>query len=63
MKTSASMDEIRKIRDANSLRHLSQTSEEFTKEMQESLDWLREVLGKPVKIVSEKIPNAEKSIA
>jgi hypothetical protein len=63
MKTSASMNEIRKIRDANSLRHLSQTSEEFTKEMQESLDWFREVFGKPVKIVTERTPNTEKSIA
>ena len=51
MKTSIAMDEVRRIRDANSLRHLSQTPEEFKKEMQESLDWFTKALGKPVKIV------------
>ena len=51
MKTSIAMDEIQKIKDANSLRYLSQTPEEFKKEMQESLDWFVKALGKPVKIV------------
>ena len=49
--TSTAMDEIRRIRDANSLRHLSQTPEEYKKEMQESLNWFTQALGKPVKIV------------
>jgi len=52
MQTSIAMDEIRKIRDANSLRHLSQTSEEFSKEMKDSVDWFIKALGKPVKIVT-----------
>ena len=49
--TSTAMDEIRRIRDANSLRHLSQTPDEYKKEMQESLDWFTKALGKPVRIV------------
>ena len=50
MKESAAMLEIRKIRDENSLRHLSQTPEEYAKEMQESFDWFMKAIGKPVKI-------------
>jgi len=53
MKTSAAMDEIRKIRDANSLRHLSQTQEERKRELQESLDWFLKAIGKPVTIVTK----------
>jgi len=45
------MDEIQKIKGANSLRHLSQTPDEFKKEMQESLDWFVRAIGKPIKIV------------
>ena len=48
---STAMDEIRKIRDKNSLRHLSQTPEERRQELKESLDWFAEAMGKPVKIV------------
>ena len=51
MKTSIAMDEIQRIKDANSLRYLSQTPEEHKKEMQESLEWFIKALGKPVKIV------------
>ena len=51
MKTSIVMDEIRKIRDANSIRHLSQTKEAFSKEMEESVDWFIKALGKPINIV------------
>ena len=50
MKTSVAMDEIRKIRDANSLKHLSQTPEERSKELKRSMDWFVEAMGKPVKI-------------
>jgi len=50
MKTSAAMDEIRKIRDANSLRRLSQTPEERRQELKRSMDWFVEAMGKPVKI-------------
>ena len=52
MQTSKVMDELRKIRDANSLRHLSQTPEEFSQEMKESASWFIKALGKPVKIVN-----------
>ena len=50
MNISAAMEEIRKIRDENSLRHLSQTPEERKQELKESLDWFIEAIGKPVKI-------------
>jgi len=39
MQTSKAMDEIRKIRDENSYRHLSQTPEEFSKEMKAPARW------------------------
>ena len=51
MQTSKVMDELRKIRDENSLRHLSQTPEEFSQEMKESVSWFINALGKPVKLV------------
>ena len=57
MKTSSCMDEIRKIRDENSLRHLSQTPEETKKELSESLDWFvgeMAKLGKTVDIVERR---------
>ena len=47
---SAAMDEIRTIRDENSLRHLTQTYEERRKELKESLDWFIEAMGKPVNV-------------
>jgi len=53
MQTSIAMDEIRKIRDENSLRHLSQTPEEFSKEMNDSVSWFIKALGKPIKIVEK----------
>ena len=51
MQTSKVMDDLRKIRDTNSLRHLSQTPEEFTQEMKNSVSWFIKALGKPVKTV------------
>ena len=61
MKTSIAMDEIQKIKDANSLRYLSQTPEEFKKEMRESREWFIKALGKPVKIVQPlKVDKAER---
>jgi len=53
MQTSKAMDEIRKIRDENSLRHLSQTPEEFSKEMNDSVNWFIKALGKPIKIAEK----------
>ena len=52
MKTSIAMDEIRKIRDANSLKHLSQTPEERERELKRSMDWFVKAMGKPVKIAN-----------
>ena len=52
MKTSKVMDELREIRDENSLRHLSQTPIEFSEEMKNSVNWFIEALGKPIKIVN-----------
>ena len=53
MKVSVAMDEIRKIRDENSLRHLSQTKDERSQELRESLDWFMEAIGKPVNVVKD----------
>ena len=53
MKTSKVMDELREIRDKNSLRHLSQTPEEFSKEMNDSVNWFIEAMGKPIEIVGK----------
>jgi hypothetical protein len=52
MKTSAAMDEIRKIRDENSLRYLSQTPEERARESKETMDWFIKAMGKPINIVT-----------
>ncbi|MCL2188740.1 MAG: hypothetical protein FWC16_05210 [Defluviitaleaceae bacterium] len=51
MQTSKVMNDLRKIRDENSLRHLSQTPEEFSQEIQESTRWFIKELGKPIKNV------------
>ena len=48
MKTSKVMEELRAIRDEDSLRHFAQTPEEFSKEMRESAEWFIEKLGKPI---------------
>ena len=45
MKSSIVMEEIRRIRDANSLRHLSQTPDEFYKEMDDSVAWFTDALS------------------
>ncbi len=52
MSTSVAMQEIRKIRDENSLRHLNMTLEERKKEAEEAIDWLATALGKPIRVVS-----------
>jgi hypothetical protein len=44
------MDDIRKIRDENSLKYLSQSSEEREEEKQKSLEWFINAIGKPVQI-------------
>ena len=54
MKTSVAMDEIRKIRDENSLRHLNMTSGEISREFDESIKIFVERLGKDIKIVSKE---------
>ena len=53
MKTSIAMDEIRKIRDENSLRYLSQTPEQREREAKKSLEWFIAAIGKPVAIVTK----------
>jgi SH3-like domain-containing protein len=52
MKTSKVMDEIRKIRDENSMRHLTMTNEEISKEHSEAVEWFIAKLGKPIEIVT-----------
>ena len=51
MRESESMKEIRKIRDENSLRHISMSQEERKRESEESIKWLSEKLGKPLKVI------------
>jgi len=53
VKTSIAMDDIRKIRDENSLKYLSQSSEEREKERQKSLEWFIKAIGKPVEIAGK----------
>ena len=52
MRTSNMMDEVRRIRDENSLRHLNMTNEEISKEHNEAIEWLAEKLGKPIDVVA-----------
>jgi len=52
MRTSKLMDELRKIRDDNSLRHLGMTNEEISKEHSEATEWLAIKMGKPVDVVT-----------
>ena len=51
MKTSIAMDEIRKIRDENSLRHLNMSDEEISNEYAETMKWFTEKLGRPLEYV------------
>ena len=51
MNVSIAMLEIRKIRDENSQRRISQPWEETKKELDESLNWFLKAIGKPVTIV------------
>ena len=52
MRVSSMMDEIRKIRDENSSRHLNMTNEEISKEHNEAVKWLVAKLGKPINVVT-----------
>ena len=49
---SEAMREIRRIRDENSLRHLSMSDEEITEEMNRSVEWFLKEMGRPVPIIS-----------
>jgi hypothetical protein len=46
------MEELRKIRDENSLRHLDMSNEEISKEHNEAVEWFVARLGRPVEIVT-----------
>ena len=54
MKESASMLEIRKIKDANSLRYIQMTNEELDEEFDEVVQKFMEKLGREVKTVSHQ---------
>jgi hypothetical protein len=54
MNESAAMLEIRKIRDENSLRRLSQTADERARESKETMDWFIKAIGKPVRVVKQE---------
>jgi hypothetical protein len=54
MRTSAAMDEIRRIRNANSIKHLSQSPDERKQELQKSMDWFAASLGKPIHRIREE---------
>ena len=51
MKTSIAMQELRRIRDENSLRYLNMTPEERREESEQALEWFSKVSKKPLKIV------------
>jgi hypothetical protein len=55
MKTSIAMQEVRKIREENSIRHLKMTSDEMFKEFSESIERFNRKLGKNVKVVSKVV--------
>jgi hypothetical protein len=48
------MDEIRRIRNANSIKHLSQSSDERKRELQKSMDWFAASLGRPIQRTREE---------
>ena len=52
MKVSECMTEIRRIKNENSLRHITMTKEERRKESEQALAWLSEKINKPLKIIS-----------
>jgi hypothetical protein len=54
MSTSVEMVELRKIRDANSLRYLSQTPEEREVESKKTMEWFVKAIGKPIQVVNNK---------
>jgi len=54
MKESEAMLEIRKIRDANSLRYIKMTAEELDKEFDESVQKFMQAIGREVKPVSQQ---------
>ena len=54
MKTSSAMTEIRKIRDENSQKYLSQTPEERKSEAGKTLEWFMKEIGKPVNVVTKQ---------
>ena len=53
MKTSAAMTEIRKIRDENSQKYLSQTPEERKSEAKKTMEWFMKEIGKPINVVTK----------
>jgi len=62
MNESVAMLEIRKIRDENSLRYLSQTPEERELEAKKTMEWFVKRMGKDIKVVNlntSQIQNAE----
>jgi len=52
MNESDAMREIRKIRDESSLRHLSMSREEISKEMDQSVAWFLKKMGRSVPMIS-----------
>jgi len=52
MKDSSTMLEVRRIRDENSKRHLTMSNKEISQEMEKSVAWFLNVIGKPVPIIS-----------
>ena len=52
MKESIAMQELRRIRDENSLRHRSMTWEEIAAEEERSVKWFEEKLGRSIPVVS-----------
>ena len=54
MRESAAMLEIRQIRDENSLRRLSQTSDEREQESKRTMEWFIKAIGKPIRVITHE---------
>ena len=59
MTESMAMSEIRKIKNENSLRYLKMSSEELTRELDETTKRFIKRMGKDIKIVIAPIPQGE----
>ena len=56
MEQDKTMLELRKIRDANSKRHMKMSFEEMKKEEEETLKWLEQKVGRSIQTTNRSAP-------